>query len=52
VFVTGALAEHAAQPKEDEHRQRKKDYGVDVHVASLSDGCWPRIERRTGILFI
>ncbi len=31
-LAAGALAEHAAQAEEDEHRKRQEDDGVDIHV--------------------
>ena len=35
-FSAGSLAKHAAQSQEDEHRERQKDYGVDVkHVSHV-----------------
>ena len=36
-IATGSLAEHAAQPQEDEYRQRQKDDGVNVeHVYAFA----------------
>ena len=33
--MTRALAQYAAQPQEDEHREAEKNDRIDVHVASV-----------------
>ena len=46
-LAAGALAQHAAQAEENEHRQRQENDGVDVEHVALAFGCR---DRTTGIV--
>ena len=41
-FAPGALAQHAAQPQENEHCERQKDDRVDVEQVARALGLWAR----------
>ena len=41
-LATGALAQHTAQPQENEHCERQKDDGVDVEQVAHALGLWVR----------
>jgi hypothetical protein len=53
-FAARALAQHASQAQEDEHRQRQKDDGIDIehvsHALDRREGTAGSVESKTGNL--
>ena len=48
-LAAGALAQHATQTQEDEHRQRQKDNGINIeHVSHAPKAAVAQTVRRTG----